>query len=119
MSYADTSAIVATVGTISALLVIALFLRGIGRGKAHESQDVKISRWPRLDGNGVSEGRSVPRRVMYGEANDPRWSKEAMEIQSASMEIQSAFAQIREVCAQRIADDETASQKEGDEDARK
>lgn len=115
MSSIDISAIVATVGAISALLAIALFLRGIRRGKAHQPQDVKISRWPRLDCKGVSEGKSVPHRVMFGDANDPQWSKEALW---GSLISHHLIDKVDEQCTQRIAKSQAESQEKGTYDAR-
>ena len=98
MNNIDTAAIVATVGTIAALVVIALFLRGCGKGKE-------------------------PDRIVHGDANDTRWARTALECEVITARVESLrmadewanvagylYPDLEEQCAQRIARDETESQ---------
>jgi hypothetical protein len=65
MSEIDTAAIVATVGTIAALVVIALFLRGCGRDK-----DI-----PTMN---PGTGTALPKRIILtvtGQPSNVRWAK--------------------------------------------
>jgi hypothetical protein len=152
MNNIDTAAIVATVGTIAALVVIALFLRGCGKGKdiptmnpgtgskppsIHDEtlariveiegivKDIDSNRprdyGPFIDriknmsdtGSGVTDEQmerivsaSEPARVMYGSADDPRWSRDSLE---GSLIRHHLIDEIDDQCAQRIADDKEAN----------
>lgn len=112
----DIAAIVATIGTIGAIVTIALFLRWCGRGDAQDRINGAVFRITNIsDGGGVTDEQieslvkaSESSRVTQGDTNDPRWSKEALGSSLIRCHL------IGEQCAQRIVGDETKSLNETD-----